>query len=461
MKAAVQAKPITPMAAPSGLFSRPVLQRKCACDGSEADCEECRKKQAKLQRRATGGHTLTTAPPIVHQVLRSPGQPLDADTSAFMEFRFGHDFSRVRIHTDAKAAESAEAMHALAYTVGPNVVFGIGQYAPRTTGGRLLLAHELAHTVQQCSGKQRPPRKLEIASPANVSEREAHIAAAAVARGEPVNVASTGRIEIARQVPAQPVAKHGLRPCNVGPECRKPIPGSAVEFSEKTGKEIAKAQAGRPITNAPNLIAFGLSRKVLSGTGILVVVNPGIEGIASGQADPVKRNIEVSPSLEREAEIFMKTDSPTISGRERWKWEATTLMTLEHEKAHIEFAGEPTTTIQALDPQSHLIFFGEMDELNSILREYAVMYRATMGSPLAEENKAPTTKKWIAGQITRQGEGIQGILKKLRCVFPCDSVKRRVKQAFEAVASRDKWTDEQRDLLVSELRQPVYDLDWP
>ncbi len=93
--------------------------------------------------------SLPGAPPIVQNVLSSPGEPLDAETRAFMEPRFGHDFSRVRVHSDAPAANSAKAVNALAYTVGRDIVFGTHQYAPQTTDGRRLLAHELTHTVQQ------------------------------------------------------------------------------------------------------------------------------------------------------------------------------------------------------------------------------------------------------------------------------------------------------------------------
>jgi hypothetical protein len=105
-----------------------------------------------LQRRPSGHAATTTAPPIVHEVLRSPGRPLDPATRAFFEPRFGHDFSRVRIHTDARAAESARAVNALAYTVGQDVVFGAGRYAPATPEGNGLLAHELVHTIQQADG---------------------------------------------------------------------------------------------------------------------------------------------------------------------------------------------------------------------------------------------------------------------------------------------------------------------
>ena len=102
---------------------------------------------ADIARTATG-----EVPAGVHEVLRSPGQPLDSAIRAYFEPRFGRDFSGVRVHTDARAAASAAAVQARAYTVGSNVAFGADEYAPATTQGRELLAHELAHTVQQQRG---------------------------------------------------------------------------------------------------------------------------------------------------------------------------------------------------------------------------------------------------------------------------------------------------------------------
>ena len=89
------------------------------------------------------------APSIVHEVLRSPGKPLDEQARALMEPHLGRDFSRVRIHTDAAAARSAKEIHARAYTAGNNVVFASGQFSPRSPEGQTLLAHELTHVVQQ------------------------------------------------------------------------------------------------------------------------------------------------------------------------------------------------------------------------------------------------------------------------------------------------------------------------
>lgn len=91
------------------------------------------------------------------------GQPLPLPVKDFFEPRFGHDFSRVRIHTDARAAESASAVGAQAYTVGRDVVFGAGQFAPGTSAGNRLLAHELAHVVQQSSQPDSPHTLLRQA----------------------------------------------------------------------------------------------------------------------------------------------------------------------------------------------------------------------------------------------------------------------------------------------------------
>ena len=84
------------------------------------------------RRASTEQAQLSEVPPVVHDALRSPGQLLDAKTLSFMEPRFGHDFSQVRVHRDEKAAESARTLNALAYTVGRDVVFGTRQYAPET-----------------------------------------------------------------------------------------------------------------------------------------------------------------------------------------------------------------------------------------------------------------------------------------------------------------------------------------
>lgn len=176
-----------PATAPQGL-----LQRKCACGATKSPltnrCDDCRARA--LQRRLAVGASndplereadrvadqvlaapartataalppriqrlggqaagaMATAPASVDQVLAASGRPLETTLRQDMEQRFDHDFSRVRVHTDAAAAHSARDVSAHAYTVGHHLVFGAGRFAPATSGGRHLLAHELTHVVQQ------------------------------------------------------------------------------------------------------------------------------------------------------------------------------------------------------------------------------------------------------------------------------------------------------------------------
>ncbi|MFO7632403.1 MAG: DUF4157 domain-containing protein [Caldilinea sp.] len=162
-----------------------VLQRKCACGreaGPSGECAECRRKQ--LQRKgndadAGAGSTLSITP-AVQDVLQTPGRPLDRTTRREMERHFGHDFGRVQVHTGGQAAASARQVNALAYAVGPHVVFGERQYEPHTLAGRRLLAHELAHVVQQRDARFSPD-DLVLAS--DRWEREADAAAQAVVDG--------------------------------------------------------------------------------------------------------------------------------------------------------------------------------------------------------------------------------------------------------------------------------------
>jgi hypothetical protein len=167
-----------------------ILQRQCACGqhtiaGNE--CETCRQvHEGTLQRTAVSSAPVNDRPPLGYDVLSLPGQPLDAETRTFMEPRFGHDFSQVRVHTDAQAAESAQAVNALAYTVGRDVVFGSGQYLPRTGAGKELLAHELTHVVQQQGQPGNTSGNLAISHPDDVHEIEAERAAKTVMQGRPV-----------------------------------------------------------------------------------------------------------------------------------------------------------------------------------------------------------------------------------------------------------------------------------
>src|SRR5690606_30638395 len=169
-----------------------ILQRQCAC-GNHAmaggECTGCARKKTLLQRKLTIGvdndplereaeriagqvmampvataagtassriqragqqtGQMDSIPASVDRVLTGSGRPLDLALRQDMEQRFGHDFSKVRVHTGAAAAQSAREVSAHAYTVGHDIVFGAGRFVPGTFDGRRLITHELTHVLQQ------------------------------------------------------------------------------------------------------------------------------------------------------------------------------------------------------------------------------------------------------------------------------------------------------------------------
>jgi hypothetical protein len=117
-------------------------------------CKECEEEDKRLQGKAAGGGGLHVSPEVESQIagLKGEGHPLPASARAYFEPRFGQDFGGVRVHTGLRAAEAARSIGALAFTVGRDVAFAQGQYAPETSVGRRLVAHELTHVVQQSRG---------------------------------------------------------------------------------------------------------------------------------------------------------------------------------------------------------------------------------------------------------------------------------------------------------------------
>ncbi|MEG4318615.1 MULTISPECIES: DUF4157 domain-containing protein [unclassified Microcoleus] len=158
--------------------------------GNQAVLRMQQKERLFLQRKTKGGERGSEVSPIVHEVLSLPGQPLNSDTRTLMESSFAHDFSHVRLHTDARAAESAKSVDALAYTVGKHVVFGTGQYMPKTPAGQKLIAHELAHTIQQRAGNSAILTHPSIDNANNRSKQEVEASEAEnyVTAGQPVSV---------------------------------------------------------------------------------------------------------------------------------------------------------------------------------------------------------------------------------------------------------------------------------
>jgi outer membrane protein OmpA-like peptidoglycan-associated protein len=212
-----------------------LLHRKCAA------CEE---EDEKLQRKAMAAAPAVT-PPVVLEVLNSPGSPLDPQTRAFFEPRFGADLGSVRLHYDDTAARSAQSVSAMAYTSGRHIAFARDRYQPQTSQGKTLLAHELTHTLQQGLGEEVPHIQRQTAEEdAGTTPSGAGAAAAPAGAAGP---GATGATGVAGVAPSCSPPSY----CPTGFCVALPLPKVAVE--------MARNQA------APTLLA-----------GIAAVVSPRV-----------------------------------------------------------------------------------------------------------------------------------------------------------------------------------------
>ena len=139
--------------------------------------------------RATARGGQSFAPGQVSSV----GTPLEPETRGYFERRFGHDFSRVRVHADLAAASSAKSAAAMAYTVAHEITFAAGMYNPKSQSGKRLLAHELTHVVQQENPSRRSAGESQHESEAaNASDQAIRGERASVALGAPVSMQRQG-----------------------------------------------------------------------------------------------------------------------------------------------------------------------------------------------------------------------------------------------------------------------------
>ena len=221
-----------------------------------------RRDDGLLQRDANGNDDLAVAPPIVHDVLSSPGQPLDPATRSFMEPRFGHNFSGVRVHTDGRAAASARDVSANAYTVGRNVVFGAGRFAPETHEGRRLIAHELTHVVQQSGSSgiragqtndkhdRRPIDRNHLASLAREADPDREWQAACVRRLGGCSNYKDGGIASVEEIKTYNLEcrKETGYPDNVAPS-----PDECKTAKERSNAPLSYELADAPISSDPKV----------------------------------------------------------------------------------------------------------------------------------------------------------------------------------------------------------------
>ncbi len=306
-----------------------MLQRKCACGGTPGptgECELCRKKrearQGTLQQKAANLEPVSEVPPIVHEVLESPGQPLEKDTRGFMESRFGHDFSQVQVHTDDKAAESARVVSARAYTVGHSIVFAKGEYQPAKVSGRKLLAHELTHIIQQANplpASDMTP--ASISHPHDTSEIEASHIAKAVMDAKPTPSIGRSSPAVARQDnDAASEADTVAAPTSSAPTASTANP--TVTSGGHTPAPTGMAQC--PDAPPRNVVVVACTTPITAEKAVLPTPNPGRFGGDADRANFAKELAKCRAAREVKDEIEKRFRSDVASAEKRATAESKT-----------------------------------------------------------------------------------------------------------------------------------------
>jgi hypothetical protein len=459
-----------PMAAPAMPAAVPDVQRKCSCGGS---CDHCASEQdrdqERLQMKRAGPGELkqTTALPIVHHALRSPGQPLDRATRAWFEPRFGHDFSRVRVHTGAESAAAARSLGARAFTVGPNLVFAAGEYAAESARGRSLLAHELAHVVQQ----------------SRLAGRTADL-------------------------PVQ-------RSCLPDSECAMPATGaragSAKEFSEKEAQREAPLQAekrsqapavaqarghGRRAAETEKLFQKYLPRLWPMVQGVFVDETLRPEKVRAARVDCLNWAKAALPAAADKTEfehatrgcVVIPKDLETLAAQYNQKLSAPMSDLQRHafktevewffvdplthevtherfEKAKISFGSSPTCTPTALAK--------ELTELAACISEFPVVQGLASDVPtgqfpsviqFASDRRGDWEKAYLTDPrlLTDPGESIFGSIREIRCSCECGEGDSLIRQAFD-IASKF-WSEDQRaefHIYMKQGKGKEFGVYWP
>jgi hypothetical protein len=498
--ATVQSAAKAPGSAPSGSL----IQRQCACGGSaglSGECEECRSRKllgrplqkklvignpeeafeqeadrvaaqvmrmphphatteaeqrdpAPIVRRRVDGFTGTgagPAPSIVKDVLASPGRPLDGGTRAFFEPRFGHDFGQVRVHHDDEAAESADAVAALAYTSGRHIVFAQGQYAPHGGGGRQLLAHELTHVIQQGG---------------------------------------------------TPAAFTIQRQCVTGRACTQPISGDPARFNaseyaaEESGRtartEESRRDPGAVVASghgsrAVHVEAFAAAEGIdLSAFyGVLIDRDMGAStGAAAGHCASLAGAVPpfsgprdaycmfVPEDMERLTGEATASPSPRlVGGYPRAAWLQWVREMLVHEAQHIRYdttahpdlggsCTRSTPLYRAANGTEYPLDF-YLSELSAILAEFEPTFASVRRRTLAGDYGALLDNLQSAyhDALFSQYESISGILTTLRCHCDCADADAFVRDTFEFTSTG--WSDTTRGMFLDFIQSRIPIVQWP
>jgi hypothetical protein len=384
-----------------------------------------RTPSANTTTATTAGAALDTGAAV--RAAAQGGAPLSEHVRSYFEPRFGHDFGDVRVHADGEAAIAARAVQARAYTFGSDIVFGAGEYAPATEQGRRLLAHELAHVVQQRNG-------------------------------------------------VRSLARQPITPCDPSGCAAGPVAGSSSEFHNTPGTGVdatrqrnAAAISGPTTSPAPNLTNFVrqelLPRDTPLYTALMAKANIVVDLAHAAQTGAVSfpgspGTINIPKSLEDQAADYM-TKGPgfqanSIGGLSVQDWKRQTMMTFAHEfEHHRDWPATPEIkagqTNSAADTRA---FKKELGDMDANLAMYPVQYDESVKNDGFNPGRVKT-QAWIKNVLANgPGESLKGMITKLRCISPCADVDTMVMRVFRWKLG--DWSLEKQRFLLMVLKTDPY-----
>ncbi|MBI1332576.1 MAG: DUF4157 domain-containing protein [Armatimonadetes bacterium] len=418
--------PATATATPAASLTkvpRPMIQRKCACGGTVgpsgmcAECEKKQKEKGKIQRKGAG--SVASIPSSVGSVLGGVGQPLDAGTRSSMESRFGTSLGAVRVHTDSRAAESARSLNAQAYTVGNNIVFDHGQYSPTSAGGSRLLAHELAHTIQQGGLQTKSYSDLSVSPSNSPLEIEADRAAEAVTSGfaapalskvntpvvsratpnttsttvtpTPTPPAVVPTTPTPSPTPATPTASTSSGPCTLtnvpaGADCAALVAAGVKAIIGNSAANRIFVLDDFPLNQNKGEVAVKLYEQLAQAGQLIAVMNTS----GTGGSTALKQGRDDSDMLRKA--WLQKYSWTSVTGPSNWqklsggplispfkpvRFDKVTCHMDHIQELQVGGAGNPSN-IQVLDPDPNI---ESGRDINSFLKQKATDIVSALGSP--------------------------------------------------------------------------------
>jgi hypothetical protein len=436
--------------------AEPMLARKCAaCESTGSSCASCATEpeetiQRKTQSSASTAGASTPASPV--DSLDS-GEPLNPETRMLMEARFGADLSRVRVHTDNRAAESARSVHALAYTIGRDIVFGASQYAPQTSVGQKLLAHELTHFIQQSSATFQPVLQRACSTDPECAPAEEGDLPGSNVPGSVEHFQSS----VEREEKETAKKKHTKTLREIRDElCSKKPPDPACTADGHASRATEFEKLFRPL--APD--QFALADGVFIDKAIPKRYAAYVQDCRAFKPKlPGDQCIFIPERLEKQAERY-NSGEKKIDGKERQEWFSDALGTVTHELEHVRFEQEFPETKPRKEACEFDDVSGELTELGAIMSEFPAFFRAHADK--SWHDRRIEMDEWFKRKVTqpsRHGERIAGILKAIRCRCECEDVNAYVKSVVDFTT--ESWTDVERNTFHEELRDPKWKLDWP